>query len=83
LLLDDPLSALDSIVKKKIFEGLILKHLKDKTRILVTHSLDFIQHSDRIIIMNKGEISAIGTYNELKDSKLLIDALELSNKHKS
>lgn len=40
VLMDDPLSALDAHVKKKIFEQVLCQELKDKTRILVTHALD-------------------------------------------
>jgi ABC-type multidrug transport system fused ATPase/permease subunit len=36
-LLDDPLSAVDSKVRYKLFHDLIEGELKDKTRILVTH----------------------------------------------
>lgn len=45
-LLDDPLSALDANVRKKIFENLILKELKGKTRIMVTHAVEFLDQSD-------------------------------------
>jgi len=41
-LMDDPLSALDSHAKKNIFQNLFLDFLKDKTRILVTHAVDFL-----------------------------------------
>lgn len=56
ILMDDPISALDANVRKKIFMNLILGYLKKKTRILVTHAIDFIHLADRIIIMDKGRI---------------------------
>lgn len=56
ILMDDPISALDANVRKKIFMNLILGYLKNKTRILVTHAIDFIHLADRIIIMDKGRI---------------------------
>ena len=40
VLLDDPISALDANVKKKIFENVLLNHLKSKTIILVTHAVE-------------------------------------------
>ena len=43
ILMDDPVSALDSNVKKSIFENLFLSELKDKTRILVTHAVEFFR----------------------------------------
>lgn len=57
ILMDDPFSALDAHVKKKVFKNLVLEECKDKTRILVTHSVDFLQHADRILIMEKGVIT--------------------------
>lgn len=53
ILMDDPISALDANVKKKIFEQVFLDELKDKTRILVTHAVDFLDKVDRIVIMDK------------------------------
>lgn len=51
-LFDDPLSAVDTHVGKHLFEECILRHLRDKTRILVTHQLQFLKHADQIVIMN-------------------------------
>ena len=48
---DDPFSALDSHVKKAIFREVFQEYLKDKTRILVTHAMDFIHLFDRIIVL--------------------------------
>lgn len=42
VLMDDPLSALDSNVKRKIFKKVIRGELEDTTRILVTHVLEFL-----------------------------------------
>ena len=54
--MDDPISALDANVKKKIFENVFLKELQQKTRILVTHSADFLHLVDRIILLNEGKV---------------------------
>jgi len=54
ILLDDPISALDANVKKKIFKNLLLNHLKNKTRILVTHAVDFLHLVDRILVIKEG-----------------------------
>jgi ABC-type bacteriocin/lantibiotic exporter with double-glycine peptidase domain len=70
-LMDDPISALDANVRKKIFMNVILGHLGQKTRVLVTHAIDFIHLADRILIMDKGRIAANGTYEEVKDSPIL------------
>lgn len=56
LLMDDPISALDANVKKKIFKNVFLDDLKGKTRILVTHAVDFLHHFDQIVVMKDGRI---------------------------
>ncbi len=58
ILLDDPISALDGNVKRQIFEKIIMGLLKDKTRVLVTHAMDFLHLCDKIIVMKEGEIVA-------------------------
>jgi len=65
ILLDDPISALDANVKKKIFENVLLTHLKNKTIILVTHAVDFLHLVDRIIVFKEGEMVLQGSYAEI------------------
>uniref|UniRef100_A0A8C4UKD4 Multidrug resistance-associated protein 1-like n=1 Tax=Falco tinnunculus TaxID=100819 RepID=A0A8C4UKD4_FALTI len=66
-LLDDTLSAVDVHIGKHLFEKLIGPSglLKSKTRILVTHNVTLLPHTDLIIVMEKGRISQMGTYQEL------------------
>ncbi len=68
VLLDDPLSALDVHVGKKVFEKLILERLKDKLVILVTHNLLLLKHADRIIYVENGKILGEGSQSELMAS---------------
>lgn len=63
MLMDDPISALDANVKKKIFLNVFMKKLKGKTRVLVTHAVDFLHLVDTIIMMKKGEVVMHGTYD--------------------
>ena len=56
ILLDDPISALDANVKKSIFKNVIMGELKTKTRILVTHAIDFLHLADKIIVIKDGKI---------------------------
>ena len=72
ILLDDPISALDANVKKSIFKNVIMGELKNKTRILITHAIDFLHLADKIIVMKDGQIVQFGTFNSLKDSDYLI-----------
>ena len=60
ILMDDPISALDSNVRKKIFKNLFLNKFKEKTRVLVTHALDFLHLVDRVIVMKEGKIVLSG-----------------------
>uniref|UniRef100_A0A669AWH1 Multidrug resistance-associated protein 1 n=1 Tax=Oreochromis niloticus TaxID=8128 RepID=A0A669AWH1_ORENI len=66
-LLDDPLSAVDAHVGKHIFDQVIGPQglLKDKTRVLVTHGLSYLPQADLILVMMKGEISEVGSYQQL------------------
>jgi len=67
-LLDDPISALDAHVKKKIFKKVFLGKLKTRTRILVTHAIDFLHLVDSIILLDKGQVIFKGNYKDVKDN---------------
>ncbi|XP_065211997.1 ATP-binding cassette sub-family C member 4-like isoform X2 [Planococcus citri] len=67
-LLDDPLSAVDARVSKQIFQQCILDLLKDKTRILVSHQLQFLMQSDYVVLLNEGKIKYQGTFHQLVES---------------
>jgi ATP-binding cassette subfamily C (CFTR/MRP) protein 2 len=71
-LLDDPLSALDSNVKNKIFYNCIANKLKGKTILLASHCIEYLEKADRILVLNEGEIAFDGSYSEfLKHDKFL------------
>lgn len=42
VLMDDPISAVDANVKRKLFDLVFCDEMKYKTRILVTHALEFL-----------------------------------------
>ena len=68
-LLDDPLSAVDAHVGKHLFDNVIGPGglLRDKTRVLVTHSVRYLPLVDKIVVMKDGRISEVGTYKGLLD----------------
>ncbi|XP_069492526.1 multidrug resistance-associated protein 1-like isoform X4 [Ambystoma mexicanum] len=70
-LLDDPLSAVDVHVGNHLFDKVIGNTglLKNKTRILVTHSLTVLPETDLIIVMEEGRVAMMGTYEELLNMK--------------
>lgn len=51
-LFDDPLSAVDPHVSKHLFDECITTYLEGKTRILVTHQVQYLKNADLIIIIN-------------------------------
>ncbi|XP_051154777.1 probable multidrug resistance-associated protein lethal(2)03659 isoform X2 [Leptopilina boulardi] len=67
-LFDDPLSAVDAHVGRSIFKNCICQFLDGKTRILVTHQLQYLQNVDNIYVLNNGYVEMNGTVNELKNS---------------
>lgn len=66
-LLDDPLSAVDAHVGKHLLNDCILGLLRNTTRILVTHQLQYLPAADLVIVVDKGKIIESGTYSSLID----------------
>ncbi|WIA42403.1 hypothetical protein OEZ86_008404 [Tetradesmus obliquus] len=64
-LLDDPLSAVDVHVGRHIFEDCICGELAGKTRLLVTHQVQYLPHADLVVVMLDGRIAHTGTYEQL------------------
>eukprot|EP00550_Attheya_septentrionalis_P002538 CAMPEP_0198285332 /NCGR_PEP_ID=MMETSP1449-20131203/4662_1 /TAXON_ID=420275 /ORGANISM="Attheya septentrionalis, Strain CCMP2084" /LENGTH=1282 /DNA_ID=CAMNT_0043982737 /DNA_START=271 /DNA_END=4119 /DNA_ORIENTATION=+ len=78
LLLDDPLSAVDSKVSRLIFYSAIqdLGVKRGKCVVLATHQHQFIGEA-RCILMAKGRIQLLGSYNECvanSEGKILVTA---------
>nr|CAD7203693.1 unnamed protein product [Timema douglasi] len=69
-LLDDPLSAVDTHVGKHLFDECINSYLKHKTRILVTHQLQYLKDADKIVIIKQGQIQMQGSYADLMKSEI-------------
>ncbi len=55
-MLDDPLSAVDAGVAKKIYSSIIRGVLREKTVILATHLTQYTKDSDNIIVLKDGRI---------------------------
>lgn len=68
-LLDDPLSAVDTHVANQLFEECIMKYLSGKTRILVTHQLQYLKQSDMVVVMSNVRTTDIYLVNQI----LLLD----------
>mmetsp|Transcript_2922 Transcript_2922/g.6525 ORF Transcript_2922/g.6525 Transcript_2922/m.6525 type:complete len:1532 (-) Transcript_2922:147-4742(-) len=66
LLLDDPLSAVDSHVGEHLFSKAIAGEFSQgKTRILVTHHVHVLSRCDSVIVMEGGTIKHQGRYQDL------------------
>ncbi|KAK2076831.1 hypothetical protein QBZ16_005057 [Prototheca wickerhamii] len=67
-LLDDPLSAVDAHVGKHLFSECICGLLGNKTRVLVTHQLQYLPAADQVLVLEGGRIAAQGTHAELVEA---------------
>ncbi|KAJ3254674.1 Multidrug resistance-associated protein 1 [Boothiomyces macroporosus] len=68
-LLDDPIASLDAQVGREVFQNAIQGYLKNKTVILATHQLHFLQQVDKVIALDEGKIGEYGTFTELLQNK--------------
>lgn len=83
LFLDEPTSGLDPEARKNLWEYLLDFRKKQKTTIfLTTHYLEEAEDSDRVCVINKGKIVAMGTPAMIK--KELVDVyMEINAKSKT
>jgi len=64
LLLDDPFSAIDITMEKRIMES-VRANIGDRTVILFSHRLSTFDMTDKILVIEKGRISQAGSHEEL------------------
>ncbi|KAL6841672.1 hypothetical protein ACP4OV_028501 [Aristida adscensionis] len=92
-LLDDPFSAVDAHTAAVLFYDCGMTALAEKTIVLVTHQVEFLTETDRILVMEGGQVTQQGKYAELLESgtpfeKLVsahqssITALDTASQHK-
>lgn len=64
LILDDSLSAVDALTEANII-GHLKESRSDKTNIIVAHRFSAIYQADKIIVLENGKITSVGTHREL------------------
>lgn len=68
LILDDALSAVDSITEKEILNN--LKSIRQgKTALIIAHKISTVMDTDEIIVLDNGEICERGTHKELIEKR--------------
>ncbi len=64
LILDDSTSAVDTATEARIREAFATS-LKDSTKIIIAQRISSVIDADKIIVLNEGQVTGIGTHDEL------------------
>ena len=64
LILDDSTSAVDTATEAKIREA-FRTTLKDSTKIIISQRINSVIDADKIVVIEDGRISGLGTHDEL------------------
>jgi len=71
---DEATSALDNTTESEVMSA-IEAISQTSTVILIAHRLTSVKSCDRIVVMNKGEISSVGTWDALKNNDAIFQNL--------
>lgn len=74
LFLDEATSNLDSSSEHLVQQALN-RLMKGRTTLIIAHRLSTVVHADRLVVIEKGEISGVGTHEELLKNHALYQKL--------
>ncbi|KAK4344853.1 hypothetical protein RND71_035029 [Anisodus tanguticus] len=74
-LLDDPFSAVDAHTGSHLFQECLMRVLRGKTILYVTHQVEFLPAADLILVMQNGRIAQAGTFEELLKQNIGFEVL--------
>ncbi|KAH8263924.1 hypothetical protein KR038_004844 [Drosophila bunnanda] len=66
-LFDDPLAAVDAQVGKLLMDKCFHRLLAGKMRILITHHVQLLKSVDHLLLLEAGQLTQQGSYEQLKD----------------
>ena len=78
LILDEATSALDN-ESEKLVQDALEKLMEGKTTFVIAHRLTTIENSNKIVVIQKGEIKEVGNHNELLNKNGIYKALYNKN----
>lgn len=81
LIFDDCLSAVDTNKENKIIKN-IKKLSQEKTTIIISHRISSLQHCDKIIVLDKGQIVEKGNHEQLINKNGFYSEIYLSQMKK-
>lgn len=76
-IMDDSTSALDMSTEARL-QNSIKKRLKDKTMIVIAQRISGVMDADKIIVIDNGEISAIGSHDYLMNNNEIYRSIAIS-----
>jgi len=64
LLLDEATSSLDT-ESERLVQAALERLMHDRTVLVIAHRLSTVQHADRIVVLERGQVVADGTHDQL------------------